>query len=134
MDEGKNKMKPDDLQKDIVEASNLALAEGMGTDELVITLLSNAVVAASHLGLSKQFCEDQFIEAVDDIYGEEDEECECCEKETHQASDNMKVFFEKLLTLKKRCLANTQIVSNREINAVWGQMYDQLNAIIKEKQ
>ena len=72
------------LHKDICEASHIAMENGMGTDELVISLLSNAVVAAKHLGLSKDFVLDEFESAIEDIYEveqveeEQQEEQKCC--------------------------------------------------------
>lgn len=74
--------KVESLHKDICEVSHNALENGMGTDELVISLLSNAVVAAKHLGLSKDFVLDEFDSAIEDIYEEQaedqQEEQKCC--------------------------------------------------------
>ena len=121
------------LQKEIVELSNLSLKDGMGTDELVITLLSNAVVAASHLGLSKDFVLNEFDAAIEEVYREEEEGEECCENQTHQASPEMKLFFERLLHLKEHCQHKAKENKYCFDGPTWEEVFCRLDEIIKEK-
>ena len=54
------------------------------------------------------------------------------EKETHQASENMKLFFEKLLALKENVKSTKE--NHETLADIYRGFYDSLDEIIKEKQ
>ena len=55
------------------------------------------------------------------------------EKETHVASPEMKLFFEKLLGLKKESKEKSESKKGSE-GLVWKEVHDRLEQIIREKQ
>lgn len=155
-----------DLCRSLLDAIFKSENEGMGRDHIVQALAATLTMACKNYGFSYQYCQQEFDEQLNDIYEleeEEDEECDCCEKqnpcdcfmciptkngdilkapketfqvgkETHQASPEMKIFFEKLLDLK------AYIKKEYE----WGMLhgtctyplltaYGKLDEIIKEK-
>lgn len=55
------------------------------------------------------------------------------ETETHQASENLKVFFEKLLKLKSFVYEKKNSLRIDDVDYVINEIYERLDAIIKEK-
>jgi hypothetical protein len=93
-----------DLYTEICDLSHQALENGTSADELVVILLSHALISAKHLRLSKTFCIDEFDSAIEDIYGEEAEEeqekqkccnCSCTRTEIDESvSEKLKEFLQ----------------------------------------
>ncbi len=53
--------------------------------------------------------------------------------ETHQASENMKTFFEKLLTLKRYCDDKCTHSRTEQEASIWRDVFERLDSIIREK-
>lgn len=55
------------------------------------------------------------------------------EIEIHQASENMKLFFDKLLHVKRYCEESSSKSRFRSEKEIWQEIYELLDEIIKEK-